>query len=158
MSDPIDPIPSGYAGATPYLIVRDGGKAIDFYTQVFGAEEVLRLASPDDGSIGHAELRIAGGIIMLADEVPDMDIFAPPSVGGSSVGLMVYVEDPDAVFAAALGAGATQFKPVCDQFYGERSGTFDDPFGHRWTVSCRIEEMSHEEVRQKFEQLYDDGG
>lgn len=156
MSDSVDPIPSGYAGATPYLIVRDGNKAIEFYIHIFGAEEVLRLASPDDGSIGHAELKMAGGIIMLADEVPDMDILAPPSIGGSSIGLMVYVEDPDAVFNAALESGATEFKPVCDQFYGERSGTFDDPFGHRWTVSRRIENLSHEDISQKFEQLYGD--
>ena len=155
MPDQVSPVPADYPGATAYLVVRGATDAIDFYTKVLGAEELFRLAGPD-GSIGHAELRLAGGTIMLADEVPDMDIKAPPTVGGSSVGLLVYVEDADSVFNSAIEAGATQFKPICDQFYGERSGTIDDPFGHRWTVSSKIEDLTHEEVRQKFEDLYGD--
>lgn len=153
MTDRVEPTPSEYSGVTPYLVVRDAPKAIEFYQTVFGAEERLRLAAPD-GSIGHAELRIAGGVVMLADEVPDMDIKAPPTIGGSSVGLMIYVDDADAVFEAALSAGATQFKPMCDQFYGDRCGTIDDPFGHRWTIASRIEEIDHAEIQQRFEDLF----
>lgn len=151
----VNPIPEGYSGVTAYLVIRGASEAIDFYKNVFDAKETLRLAAPD-GSIGHAELELAGGFVMLADEVPDMDIKAPPTVGGSSCGLMVYFEDADAVFNKALEAGATAFKPICDQFYGERSGTIDDPFGHRWTIASKIEDLSHEEVRQKFEDLYGD--
>ena len=155
MTDHVSKIPEGYPGATPYLVIRGAADAIDFYKKVFGAEELLRLSSPD-GSVGHAELRIANGVVMLADEVPEMEIKAPPTIGGSSVGLMLYVEDPDAVFDAAVAAGATQFKPMCDQFYGERSGTLDDPFGHRWTIACRVENVDHEEIKKRFEELYGD--
>lgn len=155
MSDKVNPVPEGYPGVIPYLVIRGAVDAIDFYKKVFGAEEVLRLAAPD-GSIGHAELRIGGGAIMLADEVPDMEIKAPPTIGGSATGLMMYVVDADAVFQAAIDAGATVFKPICDQFYGERTGTFDDPFGHRWTISSRIEDMSHAEIQERFQELYGD--
>ena len=155
MSDEVQSIPDQYPGATPYLVVREAARAIEFYRQVFGAEEILRLASPD-GSIGHAELKIGGGMVMLADEVPKMDIKAPPTIGGSSVGLLLYVEDADAVFQAALDAGATQFKPICDQFYGDRSGTIDDPFGHRWTIASRIEDLDNDELQKRFEELFGD--
>ena len=155
MSEKVNPTPASYSGVTAYLVIRGAGDAIEFYKKVFGAEEQLRLAAPD-GSIGHAELQIAGGVVMLADEVPDMDIKAPPTIGGSATGLMIYVEDADAVFSAAVSAGAKEFKPVCDQFYGDRSGTFDDPFGHRWTVASRIEDVTHAEVAQRFQDLYGD--
>ena len=151
----VNPVPEQYPGVTAYLVIRGASDAIEFYKKVFGAEETMRLAAPD-GSIGHAELRIAGGVVMLADEVPDMDIKAPPTVGGSSVGLMVYVKDADAVFNSAIDAGATAFKPICDQFYGDRCGTIDDPFGHRWTIASRIEDLSPEDVTKKFEDLYGD--
>ena len=155
MPDDVNPVPADYPGVTAYLVVRNASEAIDFYTQIFGAEELLRLSAPD-GSVGHAELKLAGGVIMLADEVPDMDIKAPASLGGSAVGLMFYSEDPDAVFTAAIEAGATQFKPMCDQFYGERSGTLDDPFGHRWTIAKRIEDLDRAEIQKRFEDLYGD--
>lgn len=155
MSDTVNPVPDEYKGVTAYLVIKGACEAIEFYKKVFGAEEKLRLASPD-GSIGHVELNIAGGAVMLADEVPDMDIKAPPTLGGSGTGLLVYMPDPDAVFSAAIEAGATQFKPVADQFYGERSGTFDDPFGHRWTVACRVENITNEEIKQRFDDLYGD--
>jgi len=155
MSEPVNPLPDNSSGVIAYLVIRGASQAIDFYKAVFGAEEVIRLAAPD-GSIGHAELRIAGGSLMLADEVPDMDIKAPPTIGGSGTGLMMYVEDADAVFKAAVEAGATPFKPICDQFYGERSGTVDDPFGHRWTISSRIETLSHAEILERFQELYGD--
>ena len=151
----VNPIPENCSGVTAFLVIRGAVEAIEFYKKVFAAEEVMRLAAPD-GSIGHAELRIAGGTIMLADEVPDMDIKAPPTIGGSSVGLMIYVPDADAVFNAAIEAGATAFKPICDQFYGDRCGTIDDPFGHRWTIASRIEDISADEIVRKFEDLYGD--
>ncbi len=155
MSEKVNAIPPEYLGVTAYLVIRDAPKAIDFYKKVFAADEILRLAAPD-GSIGHAELRIAGGVVMLADEVPDMEINAPPTIGGSSVGLLIYVEDADAVFNSAIDAGAQQFKPVCDQFYGERSGTIDDPFGHRWTIASRIENVTPADIAKRFEELYGD--
>ena len=155
MSEKVNAVPPEYLGVTAYLVIRDAPKAIEFYKKVFDAEEVLRLAAPD-GSIGHAELRIAGGVVMLADEVPDMEIKAPPTIGGSSVGLLIYVEDADAVFDGAIAAGAEQFKPVCDQFYGERSGTLDDPFGHRWTIASRTENITPADIAQRFEELYGD--
>ena len=142
-------------GVIPYLVIRGAGDAIEFYRKVLGAEEILRLAAPD-GSIGHAELKIGGGPIMLADEVPDMDIKSPQTIGDSGTGLMMYVVDADAVFQMALDNGATAFKPICDQFYGERSGTFDDPFGHRWTVSSRTTGLTHAEIEQRFQDLYGD--
>lgn len=152
MADETD-VPPTPSGVTAYLVIQGAAAAIDFYKSVLGAEETLRLASPD-GSIGHAELLIGGGAIMLADEVPDMNIKAPPTIGGSATGLLVYVDDPDAVFNSAIEAGATEFKPVADQFYGERSGTFDDPFGHRWTVSKRTEEISNADILERFNELY----
>lgn len=155
MPDSVNAVPAEYPGATPYLVIRGAGDAIEFYRKVFGAEEIMRLEGPD-GSIGHAELKMAGGMVMLADEVPDMDIKAPPTVGGSSVGLMLYFEDADAVYERAISAGATEFKPICDQFYGDRSGTFDDPFGHRWTVAQRIEELSPQDVQQRFNEMFGD--
>jgi len=155
MSEKVNSVPPEYPGVTAYLVVRGAAEAIDFYKKVFGAEEILRLAAPD-GSIGHAELRIAGGVVMLADEVPDMEIKAPPTIGGSSVGLMVYVEDADAVFNAAIDAGSEQFKPICDQFYGDRSGTIDDPFGHRWTIASRIESVTPADIAERFNDLYGD--
>jgi PhnB protein len=155
MSEKVNAVPPEYLGVTAYLVIRGAADAIDFYKKVFDAEEILRLAAPD-GSIGHAELRIAKGVVMLADEVPDMEIKAPPTIGGSSVGLLIYVEDADAVFNAAIDAGAEQFKPVCDQFYGERSGTVDDPFGHRWTIASRIEDVTPADIAQRFVELYGD--
>ena len=155
MSEQVNAVPQDYPGVTAYLVIRGAAAAIDFYRTVFGAEEILRLAAPD-GSIGHAELRVAGGVVMLADEVPDMDIKAPPTIGGSSVGLMVYVDDADAVFNAAIEAGAQQFKPMCDQFYGDRSGTLDDPFGHRWTIASRIENVTPADIAERFNDLYGD--
>ncbi len=153
MSENVKPIPDNYSGVIAYLVIRGASEAVEFYKKVFGAEVLMILATPD-GMIGHAELKINGGIIMLADEVPEMDINAPPTIGGSATGLMMYVEDVDAVFAAALEAGATQFKPLCDQFYGDRSGTLDDPFGHRWTVASRIEDVSTDDIVSRFNDLY----
>ena len=145
-------VPDGYTSITCYLIIQGADKAIDFYRQVFGAEELLRLPG-EDGRIAHAELQIGNARVMLADEYPEMDIRAPATLGGSAVGLMLYVEDADAVFDAAIKAGATEFKPLCDQFYGDRSGTIDDPFGHRWTIATRTDDVSHDEVRKRYDEM-----
>ena len=121
---------------TPYLTVKGAADAIEFYKKVFGAEETMRLAEPS-GRIGHAELMISGSPIMLSDEYPDLDALGPQSRGGSTVGIHVYVEDVDEVFARAVAEGATAARPVKDEFYGDRSGKLVDPFGHIWSQPAR---------------------
>src|SRR5262249_24452325 len=145
------PIPDGYHTVTPYLIVKDGARAIDFYKKAFGATEMLRMADPTTGKIGHAEIKIGDSPIMLAEEFPQMDAKSPQSLGGSRVGLALYVKDVDAVVAQAIAAGATVLRPVADQFYGDRSGTLADPFGHKWTVATHKEDVSPEELYRRFE-------
>ena len=130
----IEPIPSGYPRVTPYLSVDGAAQAIGFYCDVLGATERVRMAGPD-GKVGHAELEIGGSVIMLADEFPEMGAPSPRALGGSPVTLMVYVADVDDVWRRAIAAGATEIAPVQDQFYGDRSGQFEDPFGHRWSLA-----------------------
>jgi len=142
------PIPEGYEGVTPYLIIAGAAKAIDFYAKAFGATELLRMAAPG-GMIGHAEIRVGRGIVMLADEHPDMGYRGPRSLGGTPVSLMVYVEDVDAVFKRALAAGAKERKPVQDQFYGDRTGTLEDPFGHVWHIATHVEDVPPEEMKRR---------
>lgn len=144
----VKPIPDGYHSVTPYLIVDDGNAAIDFYKQAFGASEVLRLPMGD--KIAHAEVKIGDSVIMLSDEWPDMDKLSPKSRGGSTAGLMVYVPDVDAAFQRAMSAGATQERPVEDQFYGDRSGTLVDPFGHSWTLSTHVEDVPEDEMQRRM--------
>jgi len=138
---PAQPIPPGYHTVTPYLVVRGGEQAIDFYTRAFGATELFRMADPS-GKIGHAEIRIGDSHVMLADEFPEMGSVSPQTAGGSAVGLYLYVDNVDALAAQAVAAGAIVERPVKDQFYGDRSGTFRDPFGHRWTIATHIEDVS----------------
>lgn len=145
---PVKPIPEGYPRVTPYLMVKGAADAIDYYTRVLGAQERMRLAAPD-GSIGHAELALGDSVIMLADEFPDMGALSPETVGGTPVMIHVYVEDVDAVFAEAIAAGATVLQEVEDKFYGDRSGSFEDPFGHRWSVATNVEDVSPEEMEQR---------
>lgn len=147
MSTP-DPIPAGYPRLTPYLIVAGAADAIAFYTEVFGATERMRMDGPG-GSIGHAELTLGESLIMLADEAPEMGIRGPGHFGGSPVTLHVYVEDADATFAAALQRGATEIQPVADQFYGDRSGQFSDPWGHVWSVATHVEDVPPEEMARR---------
>jgi PhnB protein len=142
------PIPDGYHTVSPYLIVSDGAAAIAFYQKVFGAAERMRLVRPD-GKIGHAELEIGGSLIMLADESPTHEALAPGAFGGSPVSLHLYVADVDAVFARAIAAGAKEKRPVADQFYGDRNGTFEDPFGHRWHIATHIEDVAPEEIARR---------
>lgn len=146
-------IPDGYHTITPYLSVRGGAEAIDFYKRAFGATEVMRLDQPD-GRVGHAELQIGDSRFMLADECPEMEFRSPHTYGGTPVGLHVYVEDVDAVVERALAAGAKLLRPVQDQFYGDRSGSVADPYGHVWHVATHKEDLSLEEVRKRAAALH----
>jgi PhnB protein len=141
--------PDGYHSVTPYLIVANGAAAIEFYKQAFNAVELLRMDGPD-GSIMHAEVRIGDSPVMLAGEFPDMQCFGPEKYGGSPVSLMIYVEDVDAQFSQALAAGATELRPVKDQFYGDRSGTLKDPFGHTWTLATHKEDLSDDQIKERM--------
>ena len=144
-------IPDNYPRVTPYLIVDGAGDAIDFYTKVLGASQRGRMDGPD-GRVGHAELAIGDSLIMLADEMPEMGIVGPKAIGGSPVTLHVYVEDVDAVFETAKQAGASSTHEVEDRFYGDRSGQFEDPWGHRWDVASHVEDVSPEEMAKRAEE------
>lgn len=142
------PIPDGYPRVTPYLIIDGANAAIDFYCSVLGANERMRMPAPD-GKVGHAELEIGDSVLMLADEFPEMGASSPKTVGGTPVSMHVYVEDADGVFERAIGAGATAIQPVEDKFYGDRSGQFEDPFGHRWSVATHVEDVAPEEMAKR---------
>ena len=145
----VQAIPTGYAGVTPYLIVRDAARAIEFYKKAFGATEVFRLPYAD-GKVAHAEIKIGEGCVMLADEMLDMGYRAPHTFGGTPVSLLFYVADVDARFAQAVAAGATVKRPLEDQFYGDRSGTIVDPYGHVWTIATHKEDVSPEEMGRRM--------
>jgi PhnB protein len=153
MTTNVSPVPAGYHSVTPYLLIRGAADAIAFYVRAFDAVEVLRLESPD-GKIGHAEIRIGNSHVMLADEHPEMDFLGPQSRGGTTVSLMIYVPDADAVFKRAIAAGATELKPLCDQFYGDRSGTLTDPWGHVWSIATHVEDVSPEEISKRFQEFF----
>lgn len=144
----VKPIPEGYHTVTPYLIVKNAARAIEFYKKAFGATELMRMAEPS-GRIGHAEIRIGDSPIMLADEVPEMGFRSPESLGGSPVSILLYVEDVDAVFSQAVATGAKVQRPVADQFYGDRTGGVTDPFGHIWYIATHKEDVSPEEMRKR---------
>ena len=144
----VNPIPDGYTRVTPYLHVDGASDAIDFYVKVLGAKERMRMPGPD-GKLGHAELELGGSAIMLADEFPESDVRSPKSVGGTPVMLYVYVEDVDSVFDAAMEAGAKELRPVENQFYGDRSGQFEDPWGHRWNVATHVEDVPPDEMEKR---------
>jgi len=148
----VKPIPEGYHSITPYLSIKGAAEAIAYYQRAFGAVELYRLAMPD-GRIGHAELQIGDSRIMLADEMPEMpDIVArsPRTLNGTSFGLALYLKDVDAAFAQAIAAGGTVKRAVTTQFYGDRSGTLEDPFGHIWTLSTHVEDVSPEEMKKRM--------
>ena len=147
MSD-VKPIPEGYPQLAPYLHVDGAAAAIDFYTKVFGARERMRMDAPGD-RIGHAEIDIGDALIMLADEFPDMGVRGPKAIGGTPVTIHLYVDDVDAVFAAALEAGATALGEVHDRFYGDRAGEFEDPFGHRWSIATHVEDVPPDEMEKR---------
>jgi PhnB protein len=147
----VNPIPAGYAGITPYLIIRDAARALGFYKDVFGAKETLHLKYPD-GTVAHAELAIGAGYVMISEEMPERGFRGPLSFGGTPVSLLVYVKNVDAVVAKAIAAGAESKHPVADQFYGDRSGTIVDPFGHTWTIATHQKDMSPDEMQKAMEQ------
>ena len=145
----VNPIPEGYRRVTPYLIVDGAAAAIDFYASVFGATERMRMDAPE-GRVGHAELEIGDSVVMLADEHPEMNARGPRSTGGTPVSLHTYVEDADGVFDSAVEAGAKALRPVEDQFYGDRLGSFEDPFGHHWHVATHVEDVSPDEMSKRM--------
>jgi PhnB protein len=142
------PIPDDYPRVTPYLYVDGAAAAIDFYCSVLGAKERMRMSGPD-GKIGHAELDLGDSMIMLADESPDIDVRGPRAIGGTPISLHVYVEDADVVFDRAIQAGARVLRPIENQFYGDRSGQFEDPFGHRWNVATHVEDVPPDEMETR---------
>jgi PhnB protein len=153
----VKPIPDEYPQVTPYLCVDGAGAAIEFYREVLGATERMRMAGPD-GKLGHAELQLGDSLIMLADEYPELGVRSPRAFGGSPVTISVYVEDVDAVFDRALKAGARALRPVEEQFYGDRTGQFEDPFGHRWTIATRVEDVPPEEMARRAAEAAGQGG
>jgi len=149
----VKPIPEGYHSVTPYLCIKGAAAALEFYKKAFGAKELMRMPAPGD-KIGHAEIQIGDSHVMLADEFPEMGFLSPQSVGGSPVMMHLYVEDVDATANKAVAAGAKVTKPVADQFYGDRSGQLQDPFGHNWYVSTHKEDVSPEEMKARSAKLF----
>ena len=143
----VKPIPEGYHTVTPYLCCKDAAAAIDFYKKAFGATEVMRI--DNEGNVGHAEIQIGDSRVMLADEFPEIGFLSPATVGGSPVMIHLYVEDVDTTANRAVAAGAKVTRPVADQFYGDRGGQFQDPFGHKWYVSTHTEDLTPEEIEKR---------
>lgn len=146
---PVKPIPAGFHSVTPTLTVRDVEKAIGFYERAFGAEERMRFLGPDEKSIMHAEIKIGDSIVMLSEEHLEMGCRGPQSIGGTPVGLYLYVEDADRAFTRAVSAGAKADMPVTDMFWGDRCGQLTDPFGHKWSLATHTTDLSHEEIRKR---------
>ncbi|MEP6717944.1 MAG: VOC family protein [bacterium] len=147
----VNPIPAEYAGVTPYLSVKGAADAIEFYKKGFGAIEMMRLPN-QDGTLGHAEIKIGDALIMLADEYPDYGNLSPKTLGGSAVRLHMYVEDVDTFFERAVAAGAKVLIPIAVQFYGDRSGRLEDPFGHVWLISTHVEDLTPEECDRRMKE------
>lgn len=149
----VKPIPEDYPRVVPYVHVDGASAAIDFYTEVLGATERMRMPGDTPDKIRHAELQIGDAVIMLADEAPDMDIRGPKTVGGTPVTICVYVEDVDAVMDRATAAGGRTLRPVENQFYGDRTGTFEDPFGHHWNVMTHVEDVDPDEMQRRIDEM-----
>lgn len=149
MSNKVKPVPEGYHHVTPYLSIQGAAAAIEFYKKVFGAVEVVRMPQPD-GRVGHAELKFGDSYVMLADEFPEMNVVGPKTLGNTSVGLLLYVDDVDKTVERAVALGAKVIKPPQDQFYGDRSATLEDPFGHKWTVAVHMEDVTPEEMKRRM--------
>ena len=146
----VKPIPDGYNQAIPYLACRNAAKALEFYAKAFGATEQMRMAAPD-GKIGHAEIKIGNAVIMLSDEYPEMKVQSPQTIGGTPVGIHIYVPDVDALNTRAIAAGATVEREIANQFYGDRSVTLSDPFGHRWFFATHVEDVAPDEMKRRAE-------
>ena len=144
----VKPIPEGYHSVTPYLILDDAARALEFYKKAFGAVELMRMPAPG-GRIGHAEMRIGDSAVMLADENPQMNAKSARSYGGSPIFLMVYVPDVDATVAQAVAAGGRLERPVANQFYGDRTGSVEDPFGYRWYLATHVEDVPPDELERR---------
>lgn len=149
----VRPIPEGYHSVTPYLCVKGGADAIEFYKKAFNAKEIMRMPGPD-GKIGHSELQLGDSRVMLADEFPEMGFLSPQSIGGAPVMMHLYVEDADSTVSQAEAAGAKITRPVADQFYGDRGGQIEDPFGHKWYVSTHKEDLTPEEIDRRREKQF----
>ncbi len=149
MTNKVKPIPDGYPNITPHLVIKGAAAAIDYYKKALGATEIMRMPQPD-GRVGHAELKFGDAVVMLADEFPEMNIVGPATLGNTTVGLLLYVEDADATFDKAVSLGAKVTKPMADQIYGDRSGTLEDPFGHKWTIATHQEDVSAEEMKRRI--------
>lgn len=145
---PVKPIPTGYRTVTPYLVVNNAAAAIDFYSRAFGAKEIMRMDGPP-GKIGHAELKIGDSMVMLADEMPGGGARSPQSLGGTTVGVFLYVEDVDSIFKQATSAGAKVEMPLADMFWGDRYGKLTDPFGHSWSLATHKEDVAPEEMGRR---------
>jgi PhnB protein len=148
----VKPIPEGYHSITPYLFIKGAAAAIEFYKKVFGATERMRMPGPD-GRIMHAELKIGDSVVMLSDENPQMGALSPQTIGGTGSGVNVYVADVDAATAKAVDLGAQLVRPVKDQFYGDRSGSIIDPFGHLWSVATHVEDVAPEEMQRRMKAM-----
>ncbi len=153
MAGSVKPVPDGYHTITPYLVLRDGAAAIDFYKRAFGAEEYNRMPGPGGKGVMHAELRIGDSIVMLSDEFPGMSK-SPQSLGGTPVGLYVYVRDVDAVWQRAVSAGAKVAVPLADMFWGDRYGKLVDPFGHEWSLATHVKDLTPDEMRKAAEKAF----
>jgi PhnB protein len=153
MPSKVKPIREGHHTVTPYLAIKNAAKALEFYKEAFGASERYKLVMPD-GRLGHAEIGLGDSVVMLSDEFPEYGGKAPGSLGGSPVSIHLYVEDVDAFFKKALAAGASERKPVMDQFYGDRAGQLEDPFGHLWWVATHKEDVAPEEMQKRVQAMF----
>ena len=153
----VKPIPAGYHSITPYLIVDDGARALEFYKRAFGAVEKFRMPAPG-GRIGHAEMTIGDSTFMLADENPSMGARSAKTLGGSPMFLMIYVPDVDTMVAQAVAAGGTLKRPVANQFYGDRTGGIDDPFGYHWYLATHVEDVAPDELERRAAKAMSGGG
>jgi PhnB protein len=150
----VKPVPEGYHTVTPSLIVGDAAGALEFYKRALGAEEIFRMTSPDGASVVHAEMRIGDSVIFLSDECPDSNYRSPQTLSGNSVGFYLYVEDADASFDKAIAAGSTSVRPMQDMFWGDRLGTVVDPYGHQWTFSTHVRDVSPEEMAEASQAFF----
>ena len=156
MSESPKTIPDGYHSINTYLVVRNADKAIQFYKKALGAEERFRMHGPDGKTIMHADLKIGDSVFMLTEESKEMKALSPESIGGSPVTMYVYVKDVDSIFNQAISEGATELKPVRDQFYGDRSGYLRDPFGHLWSIATHMKDLSPDELRKAGESFFEE--